>query len=172
MADELMIQAEGLKKRYGETQALDGVVLLGARRDDPGAARPERCRQDDRGAGPDHAGRARCRDGDGGRDRRGEAPGRGPAPHRRGRPGRDPGPAADRAPEPGAGRRALATWGGPRRKSRAAELLEQFELTYAADRVLKGYSGGMRRRLDLAASLMTRPPVLFLDEPTTGLDPT
>src|ERR1700722_12879858 len=57
-------------------------------------------------------------------------------------------------------------------KARAAELLERFELTYAADRVLKGYSGGMRRRLDLAASLMTRPPVLFLDEPTMGLDPT
>jgi ABC-2 type transport system ATP-binding protein len=57
-------------------------------------------------------------------------------------------------------------------KARAAELLEQFEFTDAADRILKGYSGGMRRRLDLAASMMTRPPVLFLDEPTTGLDPT
>src|ERR1700722_6149801 len=57
-------------------------------------------------------------------------------------------------------------------KARAAELLDRFELTFAADRVLKGYSGGMRRRLDLAASLMTRPPVLFLDEPTMGLDPT
>ncbi|MGH3266653.1 MAG: ABC transporter ATP-binding protein, partial [Trebonia sp.] len=57
-------------------------------------------------------------------------------------------------------------------RARAAELLAQFELVDAADRVLKGYSGGMRRRLDLAASLMTRPPVLFLDEPTTGLDPT
>ena len=54
---------------------------------------------------------------------------------------------------------------------RAVELLEQFELTDAADRVMKGYSGGMRRRLDLAASMVTRPPVLFLDEPTTGLDP-
>jgi len=54
---------------------------------------------------------------------------------------------------------------------RATELLEQFELTDAADRVMKGYSGGMRRRLDLAASMVTRPPVLFLDEPTTGLDP-
>jgi ABC-2 type transport system ATP-binding protein len=57
-------------------------------------------------------------------------------------------------------------------RARAAELLAQFDLADAADRVLKGYSGGMRRRLDLAASLMTRPPVLFLDEPTTGLDPT
>ena len=55
---------------------------------------------------------------------------------------------------------------------RASELLERFDLTDAADRVLKGYSGGMRRRLDLAAGLVTRPPVLFLDEPTTGLDPT
>jgi ABC-2 type transport system ATP-binding protein len=58
-----------------------------------------------------------------------------------------------------------------RRQARAAELLECFMLTDAADRVLKGYSGGMRRRLDLAASVVTRPPVLFLDEPTTGLDP-
>jgi len=56
-------------------------------------------------------------------------------------------------------------------RARAAELLELFELAGAADRVVKGYSGGMRRRLDLAASLVTRPPVLFLDEPTTGLDP-
>jgi ABC-2 type transport system ATP-binding protein len=57
-------------------------------------------------------------------------------------------------------------------RRRAAELLELFELAAAADRVVKGYSGGMRRRLDLAASLLMRPPVLFLDEPTTGLDPT
>jgi ABC-2 type transport system ATP-binding protein len=54
---------------------------------------------------------------------------------------------------------------------RATELLENFGLTDAGDRVLKTYSGGMRRRLDLAAALVARPPVLFLDEPTTGLDP-
>jgi len=54
---------------------------------------------------------------------------------------------------------------------RAGELLEHFELSTAADRLVRTYSGGMRRRLDLAAALVARPPVLFLDEPTTGLDP-
>jgi daunorubicin resistance ABC transporter ATP-binding subunit len=57
-------------------------------------------------------------------------------------------------------------------KRRADELLGEFDLADAGGRALKGYSGGMRRRLDLAAGLVTRPPVLFLDEPTTGLDPT
>jgi len=56
-------------------------------------------------------------------------------------------------------------------RARAVELLEQFDLTDAADRPAKGFSGGMQRRLDLAASLVGRPQVLFLDEPTTGLDP-
>ncbi|KOU59127.1 ABC transporter [Streptomyces sp. MMG1533] len=56
-------------------------------------------------------------------------------------------------------------------KARAEELLEQFHLADAADRPAKTYSGGMRRRLDLAAALVVSPPVMFMDEPTTGLDP-
>jgi ABC-2 type transport system ATP-binding protein len=63
---------------------------------------------------------------------------------------------------------------GIRRKDLARlgdQLLEQFAIADAADRVVKSYSGGMRRRLDLAVSLLASPPVLFLDEPTTGLDP-
>lgn len=56
-------------------------------------------------------------------------------------------------------------------KARADELLEEFDLVKAADRPAKTYSGGMRRRLDLAVSLIAAPPIIFLDEPTTGLDP-
>jgi ABC-2 type transport system ATP-binding protein len=56
-------------------------------------------------------------------------------------------------------------------KRRAAELLESFGLADASDRIAKTYSGGMRRRLDLAAALVAQPPVMFMDEPTTGLDP-
>jgi ABC-2 type transport system ATP-binding protein len=56
-------------------------------------------------------------------------------------------------------------------RQRAGELLEQFDLAEAGNRLVKTYSGGMRRRLDLAASLVARPAIMFLDEPTTGLDP-
>jgi daunorubicin resistance ABC transporter ATP-binding subunit len=61
----------------------------------------------------------------------------------------------------------------PRREAvqRTAALIERFELSAAADRPVRTYSGGMRRRIDLAAALVNHPPVLFLDEPTTGLDP-
>jgi ABC-2 type transport system ATP-binding protein len=61
--------------------------------------------------------------------------------------------------------------GTKRAKARGRELLTRFGLEEAADRPVKGYSGGMRRRLDLAGALVANPPVLFLDEPTTGLDP-
>src|SRR5262245_20331839 len=61
--------------------------------------------------------------------------------------------------------------GGMRARNRAVELLERFDLADAADKGVKGYSGGMRRRLDLAASMILAPDVMFLDEPTTGLDP-
>jgi ABC-2 type transport system ATP-binding protein len=60
---------------------------------------------------------------------------------------------------------------GAKVRERTNLLLEHFELTDAADRTVKTYSGGMRRRLDLAAALISQPPVVFLDEPTTGLDP-
>ncbi|MGO4255139.1 ATP-binding cassette domain-containing protein [Marmoricola sp. RAF53] len=60
---------------------------------------------------------------------------------------------------------------GKEAKAIAARLLEQFALQEAADKPISQFSGGMRRRLDLAASLITRPPLIFLDEPTTGLDP-
>ncbi|MFI5760047.1 MULTISPECIES: ATP-binding cassette domain-containing protein [unclassified Streptomyces] len=65
----------------------------------------------------------------------------------------------------------LYQMGAKAAKARAAELLERFNLGDAADRTAKTYSGGMRRRLDLAAALVVSPPVMFMDEPTTGLDP-
>ncbi|MEN1966639.1 ATP-binding cassette domain-containing protein [Lentibacillus sp. N15] len=65
----------------------------------------------------------------------------------------------------------LLGFGRNEAKRKAVELLEEFGLTEAAKRPLKNFSGGMRRRLDLAASLIAKPPLIFLDEPTTGLDP-
>jgi ABC-2 type transport system ATP-binding protein len=171
MAEELMIQAEGLTKRYGETQALAGVDfgvpagsilgLLGPN----GAGKTTAVRILTTLALPD-AGRATVAGIDVAKH---------PAEVRR-----HIGVAAqDATLDPLlTGRQnlvlvgELSDMGRAPARARAGELLDQFELTFAADRVVKGYSGGMRRRLDLAASLITRPPVLFLDEPTTGLDPT
>jgi ABC-2 type transport system ATP-binding protein len=166
-----MIEAEGLTKRFGATQALAGLDLAAPAGSILGVLGPN-------GAGkttavrilatlalPD-AGRARVAGHDVVRD---------PAAVRR-----NIGFTAQDATldETLTGRQNLRMVGelsrmrGRDARARSEELLDTFDLTDAAGRVLKGYSGGMRRRLDLAASLMTRPPVLFLDEPTTGLDPT
>jgi ABC-2 type transport system ATP-binding protein len=168
---ELMIEAEGLAKSYGETRALAGVDFSVPTGSILGLLGPN-------GAGKTTAVRilttlARPDSG------RGTVAGIDVVDH----PAevrRHIGVAAQDATLDGllTGRQnlvlvgELSDMGRAASRARATELLAQFELTDAADRVLKGYSGGMRRRLDLAASLMTRPPVLFLDEPTTGLDPT
>ena len=171
MNDRMMVEAAALSKRYGETQALDDVDLEVARGSILGLLGPN-------GAGKTTALRILTTLGtpDSGRawvaghDVVAEA-----AAVRRkiGVTGQDA-----TLDELLTGRQNLVMVGELSRlrraeaRRRAKELLELFELTDAADRMVKGYSGGMRRRLDLAASLMMRPPVLFLDEPTTGLDPT
>jgi daunorubicin resistance ABC transporter ATP-binding subunit len=166
-----MIQAVGLKKHYGDTVALAGVDLDVARGAILGMLGPN-------GAGKTTAVRilTTLARPDGGHARVAGYDVVKEAPQVR----RNIGVTAQDATldEMLTGRQNLTMIGrlcGLHRseaKARAVELLAQFELSEASDRVLKGYSGGMRRRLDLAAGLVTRPPVLFLDEPTTGLDPT
>ncbi|HKF19270.1 MAG TPA: ATP-binding cassette domain-containing protein [Candidatus Dormibacteraeota bacterium] len=166
-----MVEAEGLTKRFGRTQALAGLDLATSAGSILGVLGPN-------GAGKTTAVRILTTLAlpDGGRARvAGYDVVRDPAAVRR-----NIGVAAQDATldETLTGRQNLVMIGQlsqMRRRdarARAEELLRTFELTDAAGRVVKGYSGGMRRRLDLAASMMTRPPVLFLDEPTTGLDPT
>jgi ABC-2 type transport system ATP-binding protein len=168
--DELMIEAQDVRKRFGETQALDGLdlaapagsvlgvlgpngagkttvvrVLTTLTRPDAGVARV---------AGIDVVTQPRAvqaRIGVAAQDATVDAvlTGR----HNLVMIGR------------------LSGLGRSAARARAGELLEQFDLADAADREVKGYSGGMRRRLDLAAALITHPSVLFLDEPTVGLDP-
>ncbi len=168
---ELMIEARGLKKRYGDTEALAGVDLAVPAGTILGLLGPN-------GAGKTTAVRiltTLALPDEGSAHVAGIDVVRHPGEVRR-----NIGVAAqDATLDPLlTGRQnltlvgELSHLGRGAARARATELLARFELTDAADRVLKGYSGGMRRRLDLAASLMTRPPVLFLDEPTTGLDPT
>ncbi|GAB3865415.1 ATP-binding cassette domain-containing protein [Dactylosporangium cerinum] len=167
---DVMVEAEGLVKRFGETRALQGVDLAVPRGTVHGVLGPN-------GAGkttavrilstllrPD-AGRARIAGFDVVRD----------AEKVRARIGLTGQYAS--VDEDLTGRQNLVLFGTlldlrkSAAKHRAKELLEWFDLTEAADRPAKTYSGGMRRRLDLAASLVGRPDVIFLDEPTTGLDP-
>ena len=171
MTEMPMIEAEGLRKRYGATVALDGLdlavpqgAILGVLGPN-GAGKTTAVRILTTLARPD-AGSARGAGHDVVREPRAVQ--------------RQIGVTAQDATldELLTGRQNLtmvARLSGLRRRdagARAVDLLEQFELADAADRILKTYSGGMRRRLDLAAGLVTRPAVLFLDEPTTGLDPT
>ncbi len=170
MTTDLVIEAEGLVKHYGETKALQGVDLAVPRGTVLGVLGPN-------GAGkttavrilstlltPD-AGTARINGFDVVKDA-------GRVRHTIGLTGQYASVDEDLT-----GRQNLVLFGtllelgrkGAR--ARAVELLEWFDLTEAADRPAKTYSGGMRRRLDLAASLVGRPDVIFLDEPTTGLDP-
>jgi ABC-2 type transport system ATP-binding protein len=171
MPAPIVIEAEGLTKRYGATQALAGVDLRAAAGTVLGVLGPN-------GAGKTTAVRILTTLAlpDGGRARVAGFDVVADAAQVRRRIGVTAQDAT--LDEALTGRQNLVMVGelsGLRRRSakaRAIELLERFELVEAADRVMKGYSGGMRRRLDLAAGLVTRPPVLFLDEPTTGLDPT
>ena len=171
MTSTLMIEAEGLTKAYGSTRAVDGIDLAVPSGSILGVLGPN-------GAGKTTVVRilttlARA---DAGRATVAGFDVRTQAPSVR----RHIGVAAQDATLDDllTGRQNLVMVGELSGLSRAAarqraeELLERFELADAGGRLIKQYSGGMRRRLDLAASIVTRPPVLFLDEPTTGLDPT
>ena len=168
--NELVIEAEGLVRHFGKTKALQGVDLSVARGTVLGVLGPN-------GAGkttairilatlltPD-AGRARVAGYD--------------VVHDAQRVRQSVGLTGQYASvdEALTGRQNIDMIGrlldlrAPQASQRAKELLEWFDLADAADRPAKTYSGGMRRRLDLAASLVGRPEVIFLDEPTTGLDP-
>jgi ABC-2 type transport system ATP-binding protein len=167
----MMIEAEGLRKRFGTTQALDGLDLQAPAGSVLGVLGPN-------GAGKTTAVRilttlARPDEGSArvaGLDVVSDAA----------LVKRNIGVTAQDATvdEILTGRQNLVMIGrlsglrGREARARAGELLERFDLLDAAERMARTYSGGMRRRLDLAASLVMRPLVLFLDEPTTGLDPT
>ncbi|MES9608157.1 MULTISPECIES: ATP-binding cassette domain-containing protein [Actinomadura] len=170
MTDEPIVFAEGLRKRFGDTQALDGLDLAVPAGTVCGVLGPN-------GAGKTTAVRilATLADADAGHARiAGHDVARDPD-RVRARIGLAGQYAA--VDEKLTGRGNLRMFGRlyhlPRREARrrADELLERFGLADAADRQVAGYSGGMRRRLDLVTSLILRPQVLFLDEPTTGLDP-
>jgi ABC-2 type transport system ATP-binding protein len=170
MPADAAIEANGLRKAYGDVQALDGVDLTAPAGSVLGLLGPN-------GAGKTTVVRilTTLLAPDGGSARVAGCDVEREAPALRARIGLAGQYAAVDENLTGAenlvmvGRLYHLPRGEPQR--RAAELLERFGLTEAADRLVRTYSGGMRRRLDLAAALVARPPVLFLDEPTTGLDP-
>jgi ABC-2 type transport system ATP-binding protein len=168
--DEYAVSAEGLEKRYGDKRALDGFDLTVRRGTVHGLLGPN-------GAGKTTAVRvlATLLRFDGGRARVAGADVRRDPRQVRRRIGLTGQYAA--VDEVLTGRQNLEMFGrlfhlgGRRAATRAGELLAQFDLVEAGDKGVGTYSGGMRRRLDLAASMILAPDVLFLDEPTTGLDP-
>ncbi|CAL9476828.1 Daunorubicin_doxorubicin resistance ATP-binding protein DrrA [Streptomyces sp. enrichment culture] len=168
--DGYAVRAEGLEKRYGEKRALDGFDLAVRAGTVHGLLGPN-------GAGKTTAVRilSTLIRLDGGRATVGGLDVERQAREVRARIGLTGQYAA--VDEVLTGRQNLEMFGrlfhlgGRRSRARAAELLEQFDLTDAADKGVGDYSGGMRRRLDLASSMILTPAVLFLDEPTTGLDP-
>ncbi len=165
-----MIAAEGLVKRFGATVALDGLDLAAERGTVLGVLGPN-------GAGKTTAVRILCTllEADSGHAEVAGYDVRTQPDQVRARIGLTGQYAA--VDEYLTGRENLEMIGRLSRlparqaRARALELLDRFDLGDAGGRLAKGYSGGMRRRLDLAASLVAAPPVLFLDEPTTGLDP-
>jgi ABC-2 type transport system ATP-binding protein len=170
VAGDAAIEATGLVKSYGEVRALDGVDLAAPEGTVLGLLGPN-------GAGKTTAVRilTTLLPADGGSARVAGIDVAGEAPKLRSRIGLAGQYAAVDENLTGhenlemVGRLYHLPKGEP--AARAGELLERFDLDEAGGRLVRTYSGGMRRRLDLAAALVARPPVLFLDEPTTGLDP-